>query len=566
MSTLVRRATSGRRGQAVLAGSWLVPATCSVIALVCAGARYHPNADIALIELHVRDVGSEEVLLGPYSRFGWSHPGPMLYYLLALPYRLLGSSSAGIVVGSVLVNTGALVGITAIGWRRGGPVVGALTFALSGLMVRALGPQFLRDPWNPHLPLLPFALLVLTAWSLAVGKRWALPATGVLGSLVVQSHIGYAPVTVVVAVVAVLGFVRSRPTGWLAPAALSCSVLGVLWLPPVLEQLLHQPGNLRALVDYYSDDHATGGLAQGLRAVTLQLGPAPEWLVGRRPVNAFTGAIELPSTSVPVAVLPAVLSGLLAKRRGWRDITWLAALVAALAVTAVVSVSRVVGDLLPYLTVWTWVVGLMAWLLVGATAARWVGEVRPGVDRPLAFWSAVVGVVLLVVNSVAAARAGTPTGDESRIVGELAADVRANLHDEVDVVHLQAEGSLSANSYADGLALQLERAGRRVEVGPEQDAKYGRHRVGCTGGAATLLVTVNEEVSASADDHDLELVGRASALPLAERDARVRAVERARASSSSAEELYRRVAALPRPGSEVAVYRGDPRRCGEPPA
>ena len=52
-----------------------------------------PSADQAWIELQIRDIGHDPVLLGPYSRFGWFHPGPILYYLLWLPYRITGSTA-----------------------------------------------------------------------------------------------------------------------------------------------------------------------------------------------------------------------------------------------------------------------------------------------------------------------------------------------------------------------------------------------------------------------------------------------------------------------------------------
>ena len=71
----------------------VLPLVVSAIALV-AGSTYRPIADDAWIELQIRDIGHHAVLLGPYSRFGWFHPGPLLYYVLWLPYRLTGSSTS----------------------------------------------------------------------------------------------------------------------------------------------------------------------------------------------------------------------------------------------------------------------------------------------------------------------------------------------------------------------------------------------------------------------------------------------------------------------------------------
>lgn len=551
-------------GPAVLAGSWIVPAACSVVALLFADA-YHPNADIALIELHVRDVGSEKVLLGPYSRFGWSHPGPSMYYLLAVPYRLLGSTSANLLIGALLLNTAALVGVTIVAWRRGGAVLGALTFLLLGLTVRALGPQFLRDPWNPHLPVLPLALLLLTAWSLALGKRWALPVAAALASFVTQSHTGYAPVTAVVLAVALVGFVRSRPVRPLPAAALAAGIVGLLWLPPVLEEVVHRPGNLRSLLDFYTGDHAATGLGRGVRAVALQLGATPEWLVGRRPVQPFDGAVQLRSRIVPVAVVPVILAAVVGWRRGWRDIRWLSGLVVALILAAVASMSRVTGALLPYLTVWTWIVGVMAWLLAGAALTRWVCDVRPALGRPICRSLVVAGGAVLVVNSVSAASAGTPTGYESRIVGELGAGLATALAQDPDVVHLDVAGSFASGQYSPGVALQLERRGWRVEVDGGDELGFGRHRNRCTEGATSLLVAVDDEARIAARDDDLELLARAGTLPARERERRAtlhdEVLAAGRAGSLSDEELYERVATLPDLGFQVAVFRDGTRRC-----
>ena len=77
-------------------------------------------SDWATIELRVRDVGTSSTpLVGPYSRYGWNHPGPLLFYALALPYRLLGREGKGLLFGTFLVNTGALAAIGVVLWRRG---------------------------------------------------------------------------------------------------------------------------------------------------------------------------------------------------------------------------------------------------------------------------------------------------------------------------------------------------------------------------------------------------------------------------------------------------------------
>ena len=83
-----------------------LPFVASAIAVMlpASGATTCPRADQAWIELQIRDIGHHPVLLGPYSRFGWFHPGPILYYLLWLPYRITGSTGASLAVAALTLN------------------------------------------------------------------------------------------------------------------------------------------------------------------------------------------------------------------------------------------------------------------------------------------------------------------------------------------------------------------------------------------------------------------------------------------------------------------------------
>ncbi|MEZ5310015.1 MAG: hypothetical protein R2735_05375 [Microthrixaceae bacterium] len=66
-----------------------------------------------LIEMHVRDVPFHLPLVGAYSRFGWSHPGPAQYLLLSVPYRLMAGASWSLPAATLIMNIAAVVGA----WR-----------------------------------------------------------------------------------------------------------------------------------------------------------------------------------------------------------------------------------------------------------------------------------------------------------------------------------------------------------------------------------------------------------------------------------------------------------------
>ncbi len=185
----------GAKSRVVLAVV-LLPLLVAAVRLGLAGG-WHPTLDNALIELRVRDVGSHPVLLGPFSREGWNHPGPALFYLLALPYRMAGGHPIGLLLGALAVNAAAIAGMAVIARRRGGQVPLLAMLLLLSLLVRTLGVDFLADPWNPNITVLPFGLFLFLCWDMTCGGAWSLPLAVGVGSFLVQSHLGYAPVTAV---------------------------------------------------------------------------------------------------------------------------------------------------------------------------------------------------------------------------------------------------------------------------------------------------------------------------------------------------------------------------------
>src|SRR5215471_15054113 len=99
-------------------------------------------ADIAVIELYTDLASHGRLLLGPYSRFGWHHPGPLYFYLQAPLYAASNRAGAALNVGAVAIN------VTAFGlllWtiaRQGRPVLAVLVgIGCVALAVRV--PRFL---------------------------------------------------------------------------------------------------------------------------------------------------------------------------------------------------------------------------------------------------------------------------------------------------------------------------------------------------------------------------------------------------------------------------------------
>lgn len=120
-------------------------------------------------------------------------PGPMLFWLLALPVRL--PDARALPLSMAIVNLGCLAGSLVLARRRGG--VG-LMFALAiavALMLGSLPADVYTDIWNSSSPLMPLVLSVMLAWSVGAGEYRLLPLAALVWSFVFQSHVVFvAPI------------------------------------------------------------------------------------------------------------------------------------------------------------------------------------------------------------------------------------------------------------------------------------------------------------------------------------------------------------------------------------
>ena len=64
--------------------------------------------DIGVTELYVELASHARLLVGPYSRFHWHHPGPLYFYLQAPLYVATGRTGAAVYAGAWAINLAAL--------------------------------------------------------------------------------------------------------------------------------------------------------------------------------------------------------------------------------------------------------------------------------------------------------------------------------------------------------------------------------------------------------------------------------------------------------------------------
>jgi hypothetical protein len=126
--------------------------------------------DDAVTELIVRAVGMHAVLVGPYSRFGWNHPGPIYFYLLAPFYWLFGADGRAIAAGAILLGLASAGSILIFARRRGGSGLMLWAAIVLALLIWHLD-EAAWSSWPPHVAVLPAAAFLIAAWSLACVDR-----------------------------------------------------------------------------------------------------------------------------------------------------------------------------------------------------------------------------------------------------------------------------------------------------------------------------------------------------------------------------------------------------------
>ncbi|HET6664607.1 MAG TPA: hypothetical protein VFG94_10130 [Acidimicrobiales bacterium] len=398
-----------------------------VAAVALRRPHWYPVLDLAMTELRLRDVGTRHTpLIGLPGRIGpslaeqGSHPGPLSFYVLTPFYRLFGSSAWAMQAATVVVNLAALGTALLIALRRGGTRLAIAVAALLVVLVSGYGLTMLTQPWNPYLPLLWWVVLLLAVWSVACGDLAMLPVAVFAASFCAQTHVPYlglaaglGVLTIVMVALAWRGAARGSPerrsiVRWTGGSL----VLAVaLWVPPLVDQAINDPGNLRAVYDHLvTPSEEPVGFGRGVELALLHL-DIPGLVIGD---SGAVGSLPDPSSDPNGSVVPGVVAlvawaaaAAVSLRLRHRPLVRLHLVVAVSLVLGVISMGRILGKEWYYLMLWAWGTAALlllavAWTVVAATSA-WAGPRRRAVaDAATVALVAVLGVssVALIVDAV----------------------------------------------------------------------------------------------------------------------------------------------------------------------
>jgi hypothetical protein len=467
----------------------VLPLLIAIVSLI--GYRWHPASDLALEVLRIRDVGGHHTpLVGVQSRLGWDHPGPLMFWLLAPFDWLFGNT--GILAGTAILNGAAVVGALFLAHRRAGLPMLAFVAVVAAVLTHALGPELLIEPWNPWVPVLPFLLYVLLAWSVAEQDWAALPWLVGIGSFVMQTHVGYAPVAIGIgAIASALGAYGARrhrhaaeddgapalpsrisPRRWVVVAA----VVGALvWLAPVVQQLTGSPGNLGEIVESFR--HPTDPVAgwdTGFGVMGHELGFFGPWMTGNDadPSGLVGTASTIPAT---LLLLTTAVLGSLAGRRGAKSAGRLALLAVAGAGIGVVAVSRITGFLGPYLVRWAWVLAAFVWLSIAWSLWSLLAR-RSYMIKTLVAVSLVAVLCLVASTGWSAVSVHAPEQQFSDVIARVGPRAASHLQRDQRYLLTFVDTENFGAPVGSGVFLDLEERGQQVRVEPRLSRPFGSWR------------------------------------------------------------------------------------------
>jgi hypothetical protein len=392
-----------------------LPLLIIFVRYLVSGGQVFLSDDLALIDLHTRQALHWAQQLGPFDHFGWNHPGPALFYLLATMARVLGSGAKAEFVGAIAINAVAASWVVRTVRRQAGSWValwagigvGVLLFSISftspGDLTYSEGAAgAISSPWNPLVVILPTLLVAVLCADAVCGAPRSLLWAAVVGSFCVQTDIGTTPVVVVflvlasamLAAVALRARRGHRTRSEVAPGSASTPtragtargrawlVVGVLalvviWIPPVIQQFTNHPGNITLIARFFFASHPTHDLSTGLWSVVAVNSVL---LYGTSIVFAPAVPLGTPLAHagmvLVITVLIVVAALALNASRRHRFGAALAAASLVGFVVGIASATRVVGPVWGYLMLWELGLPLLALFSLGTAVSTLVASHR----------------------------------------------------------------------------------------------------------------------------------------------------------------------------------------------
>ena len=469
------------------------------VSLYAANTRQtFPIGDGALIESYTLLAAQGKLVVGPYSRYGWHHPGPLYFWIAAPFYALANYKSAGLYVAVQCINASAMIVTAWVAARFASPQLIAALFA--GTVVYFWRTRdILASFWNPHVSIVPTVALTVVCAAIAAGEVTLIPLAVALASFIAQTHIGLLPYAAGVSAIAITAAIATsrRDHGvWFDPKTsrilkLSLWLALVLWSGPLAEQMAHSPGNLTRILHFFSNAQAMPRTTEAFVAWGDNV--AGIFLPGFRfnGGGAFTPSSAwwplLYSALVTLLLVPA---SLLSRAKRYRFDAAFAATIWVALLIAFWSTTRIVGLIPAYGIVWISAIGMLATSTLCAAAITFVTSGSRSPSRPA--WAVnAICVCFAVAYLTIVARLPDNRSErlprQEREVSALFDDLRGYLEKSGIRKPLFRIGP-DMWAVTAGLCLQLQHAGRDFAV--EKQAEFMFTDEFAADGTEDALVTI----------------------------------------------------------------------------
>ena len=515
----------------------VTPIIVAVVALL-SGDAWFPAGDMAQAELHMRGFLSNPPLVGAAGRIvsdaglQGSHPGPGLWVAMLPVYLLGGRSSHALLAAAASVHIVSVILAVRLAVHRGGRLLASMTALAALLVIRASGPDFMIEPWNPWLAILPFMIFIFLVGEVvapignARQKQWALVGAIIVGSYCIQCHAGYAVLVVGALSVTVVVWVRDeyrsqdlsahQPLRRIRRGLIfGVIALAMAWLPVLIDQLRRQPGNLTILWEHFvSPSEPAMGVTQAVKIIATQFNLFGLWLTGPGAQAPAEGWARYIGFFLLIAL--------------WAWATWKATqtkqsamlrwqiMMAGMVLLGAFSILRIFGPYYEYTVRWFWILSVLTAITSIFFLVRTYGLLEKVRVSRMSLQTIGIGASLILVGVVlvsavqTADRVKMPGKTESRILADLIPEVIASLnHDDRYLLKMYDPYTLDATGF--GSVLELERQGFDVGVEFFRSAAGLPHRVREESNVDTVLwVVVGPAIKRADADPVLTKLGEAN--------------------------------------------------------
>jgi hypothetical protein len=343
------------------------------------GSRnFYLISDDATLETRVVNASRDVQYLGPYSRFGWNHPGPLYFYILLPFYQLFSMGTQSLYVGAAFINILSVLILLFFLYKSEDRYFFFFTaFFFSLYIYGFLGLHVFRNTWNPQVTILPFAAFIFTSVHLSRGNIPVLPLSILFASFVIQTHVAYTPVIAVIFLVSIILYILEKlreqkkikslfSKDVLKILGISAVIFIILWILPIIEALKNPPGNLLKLIYYFTHAKVSHGIPEAAAAVS-QMTNAP--LI--KFLNVISPTLEFSSKSTLLILfflqlLLVIAAGIYhctaASKRKYQFNLLLFGLSGL--IISVISVTKITGEIHDYLIQWMSAIGFINWCTI----------------------------------------------------------------------------------------------------------------------------------------------------------------------------------------------------------